>query len=240
VNGTVIPPGSIDRAGVGAQVLCSACHQGDRHEACKSCHREGILEDYEGFRWFDPETPVVDPAPDGSACFLCHGHEGIQSMADFFPVTPPPETFQNPHHTWLGNWWWWTWATGAPVIKQGGTSYDPAPYYLSIYPRQPTPPVFLYPGGTVFNVTGTSASIYWETNEGATSYVAYGVGTAGYVVGATPFSYVSSDPSDPNRIGTIHRVISPASRPTPPTSGASSPPTPIATPPRDRSRPSRR
>ena len=39
VNGTVLPPGSIDRAGVGAEQLCNACHQGDRHEACKSCHR---------------------------------------------------------------------------------------------------------------------------------------------------------------------------------------------------------
>jgi predicted CxxxxCH...CXXCH cytochrome family protein len=58
VNGTPIPAGAIDRAGVGGEALCNACHAGNRHASCAACH-------------------VGDPEPPGSPCFWCHGHEGI-------------------------------------------------------------------------------------------------------------------------------------------------------------------
>lgn len=60
VNGVTIPAGSFDRAGVGAQVLCEACHKNPaaRHANCAACHGG-------------------DPAPAGRPCFTCHGHEGL-------------------------------------------------------------------------------------------------------------------------------------------------------------------
>jgi hypothetical protein len=61
VNGFAIPAGAIDRAGVGAQLLCESCHEGPRHNQCAGCHG-------------------LDPMPAGSPCFACHGHEGIVSF----------------------------------------------------------------------------------------------------------------------------------------------------------------
>lgn len=61
VNGTVVNGGLIDRAGVGGEALCEACHEGPRHQYCQGCHG-------------------VDPAGPGSACFYCHGHEGIRNI----------------------------------------------------------------------------------------------------------------------------------------------------------------
>jgi predicted CxxxxCH...CXXCH cytochrome family protein len=64
VNGRPVPAGAIDRAGVGAEALCTACHEGERHAGCLACH-------------------AVDPEPPGKPCFWCHGHEGISNW------TPP-------------------------------------------------------------------------------------------------------------------------------------------------------
>jgi predicted CxxxxCH...CXXCH cytochrome family protein len=58
VNGNAISPTAFDRAGVGAEVLCAACHDGERHGSCTGCHG-------------------TDPEPPGQPCFWCHGHEGI-------------------------------------------------------------------------------------------------------------------------------------------------------------------
>jgi predicted CxxxxCH...CXXCH cytochrome family protein len=86
VNGVTIAAATVDRAGVGAQALCNACHEGDRHQLCKSCHREIWTTDGE-YSWF--EGAPVDPVPDGSACFYCHGHEGIRFMEVSSPAYPP-------------------------------------------------------------------------------------------------------------------------------------------------------
>ncbi|HEX9108738.1 MAG TPA: cytochrome c3 family protein, partial [Longimicrobiales bacterium] len=52
VNGVTIPAGTIDRAGVGGQALCNACHEGDRHQVCRSCHKEVWTTDGE-YWWFE-------------------------------------------------------------------------------------------------------------------------------------------------------------------------------------------
>ena len=158
VNGVSIPPATIDRAGVGAQALCNACHQGDRHEVCKSCHREFWVTDGE-YSWY--EGPVVDPMPDGSPCFYCHGHEGLLRMTLPSPVYPNNHPY-GAHGSGdacshcHGGWWPPPTEYAAPVLNP--------------------PPV-------VTGVTATTATVTWSTNELATTYVEYGVGTAGYVVG---------------------------------------------------------
>lgn len=68
VNGAAVAPGTIDRAGVGAQALCEACHEGPRHAGCAACHG-------------------VDPMPAGAPCFACHGHEGVKTFV-----------WPSPHH----------------------------------------------------------------------------------------------------------------------------------------------
>jgi len=209
VNGTPVPAGAIDRAGVGAQALCNACHEGDRHAYCKSCHRAAMITDLEGYTYFDPASPAVDPMPDGSACFFCHGHEGLQNMkvaAPAFPSSHPNGGGDCTHCH--GGWRPGPIEYAAPVIAQGNWSYVPpaTAYYLALYPEQPSPAVWLQPNGTVFAVTETSASIYWETNEPATSYVAYGVVAAGHVVGYNAFATSSADPANPSGYYLIHRV----------------------------------
>ncbi|WP_242393653.1 fibronectin type III domain-containing protein [Anaeromyxobacter oryzisoli] len=59
-GGVPVVPATIDRAGVGAEMLCANCHLGNRHAGCmiSNCH-------------------TSDPAPAGKPCFFCHGHEGI-------------------------------------------------------------------------------------------------------------------------------------------------------------------
>jgi predicted CXXCH cytochrome family protein len=130
VNGTAIPAAAIDRAGVGAEVLCAACHEGERHGSCSGCH-------------------AVDPEPPGSPCFWCHGHEGIVRWY-------PPEA-----------------CDGCHTINQPATEYVP-PVVTSL---------------TVSGVTATSATIRWYTGELATSWVEYGVGTAGSAVGGIDIVY---------------------------------------------------
>jgi predicted CxxxxCH...CXXCH cytochrome family protein len=151
VNGTAIPAGAIDRAGVGGEALCSACHEGERHATCMQCHRAGYIYE-DGLRYFDPASPPVDPAPPGTPCFWCHGHEGIRFW------TPPGTTM-----------------TGNVGCAHCHAFSRPATEYAApTFPEAPT----------ASGVTATTATVRWRTNEGATSYVAYGVGTAGYVSGS--------------------------------------------------------
>jgi predicted CXXCH cytochrome family protein len=74
VNGSVVASDTIDRAGVGAEVLCASCHAGERHAWCISCHAGRVLG--------------PDPMPAGSPCFYCHGHEGIVNFV-------PPSDYQH-------------------------------------------------------------------------------------------------------------------------------------------------
>ncbi len=163
VNGVTIPVAAIDRAGVGAQALCNACHQGDRHELCKRCHKEIWTTDGE-YSWF--EGAPVDPVPDGSACFYCHGHEGIRFMAVSSPAYPP-----SGHPFGIAGQ-----SKAQPACSHCHSAWAPPPteYAAPVpYPAAPTPS----------GVTATTATISWGTNEKATSYVEYGVGTAGRVAG---------------------------------------------------------
>jgi len=168
VNGAAVPAGAIDRAGVGAQALCNACHEGDRHEVCKSCHREVWTTDGE-YSWF--EGAVVDPAPDGSACFYCHGHEGIRFMQDSSPAYP----------------------TSGHPFGMAGTSRNQArcSHCHSAWAPPPTeyaPPSLDAASPAVWGITATTATVSWRTDELATSYVEYGIGTAGFVAGDASFA----------------------------------------------------
>jgi predicted CXXCH cytochrome family protein len=86
VNGTAIPAGRIDRAGVGAEALCASCHQGERHQGCQGCH-------------------TVDRVTDGQACFFCHGHEGIVNFPPpVYPTNHGPDAVgdcKHCHQSWL-------------------------------------------------------------------------------------------------------------------------------------------
>lgn len=190
VNGVTIAPGTIDRAGVGAQALCNACHSGQRHEVCMTCHRAQYVTD--GIYWWF-EGPVVDPAPDGSACFYCHGHEGILQMEVATPAYPGGN---HPFGAISGG----RNSNGRPECSHCHSSWKPPPTeyvppritaYAWSQPNnpslsisgQPDPQVYMPVNGVVFDVTPSSAKIYWETDERATSWVEYGVGTAGYFAG---------------------------------------------------------
>ena len=137
VNGSAIPTGRITRAGVGAEVLCGSCHVGENHAACLACH-------------------ASDPQPAGSACFYCHGHEGIRH-------------FPSPYFT------------GDHMEPAAGR--DCSHCHSTWLPLPDSVPPGFYAAPQVTGVTATAATVSWTTNEGATTYVEYGVGTAGYVVG---------------------------------------------------------
>lgn len=132
VNGTTIPAGVIDRAGIGGEFLCEACHEGPRHDQCSGCHG-------------------ADPMPAGSPCFACHGHEGIVSF-------PQP------------------WQGGRVMHEDGRWScaHCHSPGWMPTL--EYSPPTILG-GVAVSNVTGSSATISWTTDEPATSYVELGEGT---------------------------------------------------------------
>lgn len=141
VNGTGLPAGTIDRAGVGAEALCDACHEGERHVACTAsgCH-------------------ASDPRPAGSACFWCHGHEGILQW-------PAPDASNH--------------ESGDPngCVHCHGFGQPPVEY---VPPR-------IAQGLTVSGVTATSATFRWGTDEVATSYVEYGVGVPSWIAGDAAF-----------------------------------------------------
>jgi hypothetical protein len=156
VNGVPIPPGTIDRAGVGAEVLCNACHEGDRHEQCKSCHTAVKLEVGDGFVWFDSSAPRVDPAPPGYPCFWCHGHEGIVNWTQPGSITDDMMRPWNSSCDHCHNF-------RAPVVETS------APVIL------PEGPI------TLSGLGSTTATVTWRTDEKATSQVEYGLTTANRV-----------------------------------------------------------
>ncbi|BDG09237.1 CxxxxCH/CxxCH domain c-type cytochrome [Anaeromyxobacter paludicola] len=151
VNGRVIPPNAIDRAGVGAEVLCSACHQGQRHAYCMSCHTDQRLAN----GGFGPGNPV-DPQPAGSPCFYCHGHEGLRNFPS--PEAPhgmnPPwdETCQHCHS--VQDW--------TPVV-----SYQP-PAWVA----QPAATVTKGSAVIAWQTSGGGSTSWVEYGVGAPTYVA--------------------------------------------------------------------
>jgi hypothetical protein len=136
VNGKAIPAATIDYYGVGAQALCEACHQGERHKGCLACHSS-------------------DPQPAGAACFTCHGHEGIRYF--------PSPYFAGPHNE----------PAAGRDCSHCHSSWLPAP--------DSQPPRYF--SLQVTGITQSTATISWQTNEFATTYVEYGVDHAGIVVG---------------------------------------------------------
>jgi hypothetical protein len=144
-NGTPVAPTTIDQHGIGAEALCNGCHLGERHGKCRSCHESWTT------------TLSGDPMPPGSACFLCHGHEGIVN----FPYPDP-----NVIH-----------ANGT------GTGGDCTHCHVDwLLPFTASPPQVSQVAVT--NLSPTSATVAWQTNVAATSYVEWGVGTAGATAGA--------------------------------------------------------
>jgi hypothetical protein len=102
----------------------------------------------------DPSATHVDPAPPGSACFYCHGHEGIR---------------------------YWTEPYSGQSMISGNCAhchglYLPPPHYA--------PPVLNWGPPRVSGITSTSARVSWNTDEGASSWVEYGVGMPGWVTGS--------------------------------------------------------
>lgn len=99
----------------------------------------------------------TDPMPAGAACFFCHGHEGIKSF-----VWPSP-THDTKHPNASCGHCHSDWMPGidrvAPVLATGGLV-------------------------VVRNVTATGATIEWDTDEPATSYVEWGVDAPGNVTGS--------------------------------------------------------
>jgi predicted CXXCH cytochrome family protein len=168
VNGVALPAESIDRAGVGAQALCAACHEGERHEPCKACHKERWVTDGE-YSWFEGEP--VDPAPDGSACFYCHGHEGIRHMRVSSPEWPG-----DGHPFGIAGR-----DKGEDACSHCHSGWRPPPieYQAPVFRSAPA----------VSGLTATGATVRWQTWERATTYVEYGAGAAGYVVGNDAFAY---------------------------------------------------
>ena len=136
VNGRDVPAATVDRHGVGAEALCEACHEGERHAGCLGCH-------------------AGDPQPAGTACFTCHGHEGIRYFPSPYVEGPHDEPAGNRdcshcHGAWL----------------PGPDSTPPRTFSLQ-----------------VTGIAQSTATISWQTNELATTYVEYGVDHAGIVVG---------------------------------------------------------
>jgi hypothetical protein len=150
VNGMTIPAGVIDRAGVGGELLCEACHEGPRHDQCAGCHG-------------------ADPMPAGSPCFACHGHEGIL-------------TFPQP------------WRNGQVIHedRRWSCTHCHSPGWM---PTVEYAPPQIFGAITVTNVTGSTATIGWNTDEPATTYVEFGEGTTlGEVVGNAAYATTHAVP----------------------------------------------
>jgi hypothetical protein len=153
VNGTAIPPGAIDRTGVGAEKLCEACHAGGRHDRCKECHTDTIICP-DGQCYMDPTATHVDPAPPGSACFWCHGHEGISKWTEPY--------------------------SGQSMTGSSGCDHC---HGFTMPPIRYAPPA-LATAPRVSGLTATTATIAWQTDESASTWVEYGAGMPGYVAGS--------------------------------------------------------
>jgi hypothetical protein len=167
VNGVAIAPGTIDRTGAGAERLCEACHAGGRHERCVGCHTNAYTCDENAQCWMDGGATHVDPAPAGSACFYCHGHEGILHW------TQPGPDMRFP------------WDSTCDHCHSGWAPSDNPP---TIVPPDFTPPTFAN-APVVSGITSTGATITWRTNENASTWVEYGVGMPGYATGSAAGAY---------------------------------------------------
>ncbi len=156
VNGSALPARTITRNGVGAERLCDACHAGGRHDRCKQCHTDNWYCDGDGC-WY-AGTNYVDPAPPGTGCFFCHGHEGIR---------------------------YWTEPWSGQGMSSGNCAHC---HGFSMPALRTTPPVITryYAGSdpAVSRITATSAQVTWRTDEATTSFVEYGVGQPGWVAGS--------------------------------------------------------
>jgi hypothetical protein len=164
VNGTAIPAGTIDRTGVGAERLCEACHEGGRHDRCKECHTDTYYCDENAQCWMDGAATHIDPAPAGSACFFCHGHEGIRRWTS--PYGPHGQAPTNCQHC------------------HGGMGANGGRPPTSVPPRL-TLPTMPYGPPSVASVTSTGATISWRTDVPSSTTVEYGFGMPGYVTGST-------------------------------------------------------
>lgn len=162
VNGVAIPPRSIDRTGVGAERLCEACHEGGRHDRCVGCHTDAYYCDANAQCWMDGAANHLDPAPPGSACFFCHGHEGIKRWTSpDGPHGSPPTNCQHCH---------------------GGFGAGGGRPPTWVPPRLALP--LLTGGPTVSGVSWSGATLSWTTDVACSSWVEYGVGLPGYVTGS--------------------------------------------------------
>jgi hypothetical protein len=155
-----------------------------------NCHTVSTTTDVNtGMQVFDPSSGPADPEPAGAPCLTCHGHEGIQNWPAPGPyvMTGAPTNCVHCHS--------FTQPVDphkAPVIQQGRLSgsygvSSPAAWF-------PNPPIWLVANGNVLNLTGTSATIYWETDVSATSFVEYGVSTPGYVAGYQTMPVLTTSP----------------------------------------------
>ncbi|WP_242393811.1 cytochrome c3 family protein [Anaeromyxobacter oryzisoli] len=173
VNGTTIPAGSIDRAGVGAEKLCEACHAGGRHDRCTGCHTNAYACDDYGQCWMDSAATHVDPAPAGSACFFCHGHEGM-TTAWRSPFGPHGVSGTDCGHCHASGW--------------ANSPSDPP---LTVPPSY-TAPLLGTGSMSVSGITSSSANLAWYTTKNASSQVEYGVGMPNYVTGSTALTTTHS------------------------------------------------
>ncbi|WP_248357101.1 hypothetical protein [Anaeromyxobacter oryzae] len=156
VNGVAVPANAIDRTGVGAERLCEACHAGGRHERCAACHTDAMICD-SGQCWMDPSANHVDPAGPGTACFYCHGHEGIR---------------------------FWTEPYSGQGMSSGNCAHC---HGFSIpAPRYDPPRIATWSDGAprATGVTWAGATISWTTDEAASSWLEFGVGLPGWVAGS--------------------------------------------------------
>jgi len=164
VNGTPIPAGSIDRTGAGAERLCEACHEGGRHDRCKDCHTDAYYCDENAQCWMDGGANHVDPAPAGSACFFCHGHEGIVKWTSPYGSHGDPPTDCRHCHGGLGT-------NGGRPPAWVPPKLSPPKLQNGLLPK-------------VSGITTASATISWETDVFCSTWIEYGVGMPGYVAGS--------------------------------------------------------
>ena len=146
VNGSTLPPGSIDRAGRGAEALCSSCHQAlpgnGFHRGCQAvgCHTADPI---------DAELVPATGQKRPGACFFCHGHEGIVNFGGMPTWDSHPQfggDFCNHCHS--PGWFPTAVTTARPMISA-----------LQV---------------AAASLTATSATITWTTNVPATTWVEWG------------------------------------------------------------------
>lgn len=140
INGQALPAAVVSRAGVGAEQVCTSCHLGSRHGYCTTCH-------------------ASDPQPAGSACFACHGHEGIRYFP--WPTTPRHST------------------GGPPPGAPGDCWHCHSPGWAPV----PTAARPVISAVTAKDATAYSVTVTWTTDRASSSFVEYGVTAPGSVSG---------------------------------------------------------